>query len=265
MITDRWRTIMTTKTLKRVMGLALASAVASPVSAEIAGVQFSAEMISSAPDGQEVVGRMFVGDGRMRMEMTQQGREVIRISDQNRGMEWILFPDQQTYMEQSGQPGADAPTAMAPSAEMNPCAGMAGLDCRRIGEESVGGRAAVKWEMAMTREGQTLTGAQWIDVERGLPLKHQMPNGETMELVLVGQDSIDGRGVEKWEMTTTGPNQAPTKTLQWYDPEIKLSVREEFPGGYVRELKSIRIGEQPDHLFSVPAGYTRVEMPQSPQ
>jgi hypothetical protein len=92
-----------------------------------------------------------------------------------------------------------------------------------------------------------------------------MPNGETMELILVGQDTIDGRAVEKWEMTTTAPDQAPTKTLQWYDPQLKLAVREEFPGGFVRELTSIRIGEQPDHLFTVPAGYNRTEMPQSPQ
>jgi hypothetical protein len=252
------------KVLTRV-GLSLASVLASTASAEIAGVQFSADMVSSAPDGQVVSGKMFVGDGRMRMEMSQQGRQVIRISDQNRGMEWILFPDQQTYLEQVGRPGADMPSQTAATAEANPCAGMPGLECRRVGEDSIGGRAAIKWEMVMNHEGQTLTGVQWIDVERGLPLKHQMPNGETMELILVGQDTIDGRAVEKWEMTTTAPDQAPTKTLQWYDPQLKLAVREEFPGGFVRELTSIRIGEQPDHLFTVPAGYNRTEMPQSPQ
>jgi hypothetical protein len=247
-------------------GIALASVLAATAHAEIAGVQFSADMMSSGPDGQVAAGKMFVGEGRMRMEMSQQGREIIRISDQNRGMEWILFPDQQTYLEQGGAPGAGEPMpARPPSAETNPCGDMPGLTCRRVGEESVGGRAAVKWEMEVTHEGQTMRGAQWIDAERGLPLKHEMPNGETMELKLVGNETIDGRQVEKWEMTTTAPDQQPVRTSQWYDPQLKLSVREEFPGGFVRELKSIRIGDQPDHLFSVPAGYTRMEMPQQGQ
>ncbi|MCG6896480.1 MAG: hypothetical protein LJE61_09070 [Thiocapsa sp.] len=249
------------------IGIALATALVATARGEIAGVQFSADMISRGPDGQVVSGRMYVGDGRMRMEMTQQGREIVRISDQNRRMEWILFPDQQSYIEQGGsegQGGGDAPAPL-PSAESDPCAGMPGMSCRRLGQEDVSGRPAVKWEMVMTHEGKTLKGVQWIDAERGLPLKHEMPNGETMELKLVGNESIEGRQVEKWEMTTTLPNEQPSRTFQWYDPQLKLSVREEFPGGYVRELKSIRIAEQPDHLFTVPAGYTRMEMPSPEQ
>lgn len=245
-------------------GLALSSLLASGAHAEIAGVQFSADMVSRAPDGRVETVRMFVGDGRMRKEMSQQDRDVVQIIDQNRGLSWVLFPAQQTYLEQAAGPGEDASAGAPPaSAEADPCAGMPGLTCQRVGEESVGGRAAVKWEMVMTHEGQSMQGTLWIDAERAIPLKHQMSNGETMELLMVGTDTIDGRAVEKWEMTTAAPNQEPTRILQWYDPELKLSVREEFPGGGVRELKSIQIGDQPDHLFGVPAGYTRVEMSQS--
>jgi hypothetical protein len=244
------------------VGVALATLLTTSARAEIAGAQFSADMISTGPDNQVVSGRMYVGDGRVRMEMTQQGRQIVRISDQNRRIEWVLFPDQQTYLERGAPPG-EAPAAplAAPSAETDPCAGLPGMTCRRVGEEQVGGRAAVKWEMQMTHEGKTLIGAQWIDVQRGLPLKHLMPNGDTMELQMLGTETLDGRTVEKWQMTTTSANQAPAQSLQWYDPELKLSVREEFPGGFVRELKSISVGPQPDHLFTVPAGYTRTEMP----
>ena len=113
----------------------------------------------------------------------------------------------------------------------------------------------------MTQQGETLTGSQWLDQERGIPLKSVMPNGQSMELRILGQESIDGRNVEKWEMTTTVPKQQPMRTFQWYDPVLELAVREEFPGGYVSELKNIRIGPQPDDLFVVPAGYERVTMP----
>lgn len=242
----------------------LGAALAVTAQAEIAGVQFSAEMVSRGTDAPSASGKMYVGDGRMRIEMIQEGREIVRISDHHRRMEWILFPEQKSYLERSAPASAGdrSPAPIpAPSAENNPCDGLQGVTCRRAGEEDVSGRAAIKWEMTVTHEGQTLTGAPWIDVQRGLPLKYLMPNGQSMELKMVGTETIEGRGVEKWEMTTVAPNQQPMRTFQWYDPELKLSVREEFPGGNVRELDNIQIGAQPDHLFTVPAGYSRMEMP----
>ncbi|EGV33740.1 hypothetical protein ThidrDRAFT_0429 [Thiorhodococcus drewsii AZ1] len=236
----------------------LSSAVMATAGAQIAGTQFSADMVSRGPDGQVSTGKMYVGDGRMRVEMNQQGKEVVRITDQTQGRELLLFPDRKGYMERDL--AADRQDSPA-SANADPCAGLDGVNCRKVGEEDVGGRAAVKWEMSVVRDGQTLTGVQWIDVERGLPLKYRMPNGQSMELRMVGKETIDGRAVEKWEMTSAAPNQQPVKTFQWYDPELKLSVREEFPGGYVRELDRIQVGDQPDALFDIPAGYSRMESP----
>jgi hypothetical protein len=188
---------------------------------------------------------------------------VVRITDQTRQMEWILFPEQQNYIERGPAPGqAKAPPPSEPSAEADPCVGVAGLTCRRVGVEEVGGRPAVKWEMSATQQGETLTGVQWLDRERGIPLKHVMPNGQTMELKILGKETIDGRQVEKWEMISTAPKQEATRSFQWYDSELKLAVREEFPGGFVSELKNIRVGPQPDSLFVVPAGYSRMTMPQ---
>ncbi|MBK1721982.1 hypothetical protein [Thiocystis violacea] len=227
--------------------------------AEIAGVEFSADMVSHGPDGQTTTGKMYVGDTRMRVEMSQQGKEMVRITDQGRGMEWIVFPAEKGYFERSVPQSAGAPSA--PSADTSPCEGVSGLTCQKAGQEEVAGRPAVKWEMTVTRDGQTTTGAQWIDVERGLPLKYQMPNGQAMELKMLGSETIAGRPVEKWQMTTTAPNQQPVETFQWYDPELKLSVREEFPGGYVRELDNIQIGKQADGLFAVPSDYTKMEAP----
>ena len=244
----------------------LATLLAASAQAGSGAPQFSADMVRRGPEGEATSGKMYVGDGRTRMEMSQQGREVIRISDQNRRMEWILFPAEQSYLERGAPPGAEgAPPPGQPSAEADPCAALPGVTCRRVGVEDVNGRPAVKWEMSTTQEGKTLTGAQWLDQERGMPLKSVMPNGPTMELKILGQETVDGRLVEKWEMTMTAPNQQPSRTFQWYDPELKLAVREEFPGGYVSELKNIRVGPQPDDLFTVPAGYKRMTMPQGGQ
>ncbi|NEV60732.1 hypothetical protein [Thiorhodococcus minor] len=240
----------------------LGAALTVSAQAEIAGTQFSADMVSRGPDGQSTTGKMYVGDDRMRVEMSQQGRDMVRITDQKNGMEWILFPEQKGYMEREIPQDARSDSPMSQlSAEANPCEGVSGLVCRKAGQEEVAGRPAIKWEMKVERDGQTATGAQWIDVERGLPLKYQMPNGQSMELEMLGSETIDGRPVEKWQMTTTVPNKQPVQTFQWYDPELKLSVREEFPGGFVRELDNIRVGDQPDARFQVPEGYTKMDQP----
>jgi len=227
-----------------------------------AGVAFSADMIRKGGDGQESTGKMYVSDGRVRTEMMQDGSEVVRITDTTRRVEWILFPEQHNYMERGGTSGPGGqPVSGADVSQKDPCAGVPGLVCRKIGEETISGRPAVGWEMASSQQGQDLKGEQWVDQERGVPLRQMMPNGQKMELNLVGGESLEGRMVEKWEMVVTAPNREPVRSLQWYDPELELAIREEFPGGFVSELKSIRVGDQPDSLFTVPAGYQRISMP----
>jgi hypothetical protein len=245
--------------------LATGLLVAGSAAAESDGKEFSAEMVQRGPEGEMSSGKMFVGDGKMRSEMVHQGQQVVRITDTERGVEWMLFPEQKKYMErQLAAPGGEKPP-MAASPADDPCAGMPGLTCRKVGEETLSGRTAVKWEMVASHQGQTMKSTQWIDKERGVPLRQEMPNGQTTELKIVGEETLNGRAVEKWEMVATMPGQQPTKTFQWYDPALELAVRQEFPGGFVSELKDLRVGEQPDHLFTIPAGYERMSMPKGMQ
>jgi hypothetical protein len=227
-------------------------------------VQFAADMVSSGPNSAPT-GKMFVGAGRVRVELEQNGQRIVRISDQARRTDWVLFPAQKGYLERSAPAGAVAPLPAPPSAEQNPCDGLQEVQCTRIGAEPVAGRAAIKWEMSVIRDGKTLTGTQWLDVERGLPLKYVMPNGQAMELKQLGTEIIEERTVEKWEMTVTIPEQQPARTVQWFDPLLKLALREELPDGTVRMLQHIEIGSQPDGLFQVPTEYTRLEKPPTAQ
>jgi hypothetical protein len=230
--------------------------------AEADGPQFSAEMHQRGPGSQETSGQMFVADGKVRVEMAAQGQAMVRITDEQRKVEWVLFPDQKTYLERTAGPdqgGGPAPTPAA-FAE-NPCAGVPGLTCRKLGDEAVSGRPTAKWEITGNQDGKSVTTTQWIDKDRGIPLRQEFPDGGSMLLALQGKETIEGRGVEKWEVVVEAPGREATHTFQWYDPELKLAVRQEFPGGAVSELKNIRVGKQPDDLFVVPAGYTRVQTP----
>lgn len=229
-----------------------------------AGTEFSAEMLQHGPQGQVSTGKLFVGDKRVRTEMSQQGRQIIQIADENQGIARILLPDQKKYMEhQLGGSGTGRSLGAKVKRAKDPCdSGTSGLTCRRLGEAAISGRTTIKWEMVASHQGQTMKSTHWIDKERGVPLRQEMPDGRTTELKLVAMENLDGRQVEKWEMVMTIPNQPETRTFRWFDPELELDIREELPGGMVSELKNIRIGKQPDELFNVPAGYERVTDPQ---
>ena len=229
--------------------------------AQGAGPEFSADMSKRGPDGKGTSSKMFVGDGKVRIEMVAQGQSIVRITDEKRRVEWILFPDQKNYLERKAGPD-EAAAPVSKSYAEDPCAGAPGLSCRKVGEEVIVGRPAVKWEMTGEHDGKPVTSIQWIDTERGIPLRQQFPDGGTMVLTMQGQETLDGRAVEKWEAVIEAPGRPETRTFQWYDPELKLAVRQEFPGGGVSEMTNIRLGKQPDDLFVVPAGYSTAPQPQ---
>ncbi len=248
----------------RIIALVAAMAaawVSVPAHGQSSGAPFSADTIQSGPQGPVSKGKMYVGKNRMRVEGEQQGRQFIRITDDDKQVEWILFPDQRTYMERRAPPGTPE-KAERSAGDTNPCAvPTPGMQCTKLGTETLSGRKTDKWEISFSQQGQTMKTTQWIDTDRGTPLRQEMAGGQSMDLKLVGTETLDGRKVEKWEVTAILPNQAPSKSYQWYDPELRLAVRQDLPGGYVSELKNIRVGDQPDSVFSIPEGYSRTEQP----
>jgi len=249
-------------TIRRALAIGLLAVTSGMV---LAGTEFSAETSQHGPQGTLSSGKLFVGDKRVRAELSHQGQQIIRITDEGRGVEWMLFPDRKKYMEQAlSGPGAAMPGTRTIWAK-DPCASMPGLTCRQLGEEKIGGRTAVKWEMVASHQERTMKSTQWIDKERGVPLRQELFDGQTTALKFVAMEELNGRRVEKWEMIATMPGRPETRTFQWFDPELELAVRQEFPGGMVSELKNIRVGKQPDDLFKVPAGYERMTVPVVPQ
>ncbi len=76
----------------------------------------------------------------------------------------------------------------------------------------------------------------------------------------LGIESIGGRPTEKWEFITTRQGQS-MRAVFWFDRKLRMPIRREFPGGYVGELRDIKEGPQPAHLFTVPQGYTKLDLP----
>lgn len=242
------------------LAIGLAAILVAPIA--LADAEFSAEMIQRGPDGQSSAGKILVGKDKTRTEAVHQGQTLVRITDDQRGMEWILFPDRKSYVERSTL-GPDGKPKAEPTAQ-DPCAGLPGLSCQAKGEETIAGRSTLVWEITVRQDGKTATVTQWIDKERGpaFALRQTMVEGGQMERILLGQEELAGRKTEKWEVKMTGPDGKTMSTTEWYDPELKMAIKQEYPGGLVSELVGIRVGPQADENFTLPAGYTRMEMPQ---
>lgn len=223
-----------------------------------AQADYRAEAVQTTPGGQVMGAQIAVGKGTVRTEFQHDGESVVQIINLSNGQKTMLFPAKKTYMQSpTGEP-------VPHGKHSNPCELMPGAQCVEQGRESIDGHPVIKWQVSVNAQGRNLVGTQWVDIERGMPVRIVSPNGEQTDSRLLGRESMQGREVEKWETTTKLPNGQTLTGRQWYDPALDTLLREELPNGATRELKKIETGDLPADLFSVPAGYTRVEPPAGP-
>jgi len=219
-------------------------------------VQFSADTVEMMAGQEPHHGHLYIGADQVRTDFDMDGDSVIQIIDMARQEAIVINTAQKSFMRRRAPGDSVQP---APSGDANPCAGMQNLVCRETGTEKVNGRLARKYEISGA--GQQGVMQFWIDVERKMPLRQLMPDGSGMELRMVAMEKLGGRLTEKWEVTEQATDGKSQTSLQWYDPELKMNIREERPGGITRELTNIKPGVQPADLFSVPAGYSEIAMP----
>jgi hypothetical protein len=231
--------------------------------AVLAATEYSAmTRISTAQQG-DITARIFVGESGIRSEYELDGNKLVQITDFEAGVVSLVNPALRSYKQ---RPITMADAAMAgkhlQSSDASPCAGWPGLVCTSHGTEQINGRMAVKWSMAPGDGGQGGALTVWLDRQRGMPLKQVLPDGATMSRRLLGTETVSQRQAEKWEITVRTANGASSVSYQWYDDGLGTSIREEQPGGYVREVYEIRTGPQPASLFTVPDAYSKVEVGQ---
>jgi len=223
--------------------------------------EFSATAVQRAPDTEPLKMRIHVGREAVRTETERPRGRVVEILWPERGRRVMLLPERQVYMELPLRSGGLQAILRAGQAR-DPCAWVAGeARCQDLGLEEVHGRTTRHWRITVPAPDGARTSEHWIDTERGLPLREIFADGTRLELRFVGMEERDGRQTEKWERVRTGPDRRSFRSWQWYDPGLGIAVREEIPGGFVRELTGIRIGPQDPDLFMVPPGYRRVEGP----
>jgi hypothetical protein len=111
----------------------------------------------SVADGQTVEARIYTGDKKSRIEMPQ-ATMILRL---DRGVTWMIMPDQGMYMEQPVDPKMAAQTSREMPGE---------TERKSLGKESVNGREAEKFLVIYSQAGRTDSVHQWIDGD-GIPVR----------------------------------------------------------------------------------------------
>ena len=210
---------------------ALALALASLAPTRSAAQEFSANVVTTPPQGSQT-SRIYVGKNKVRIQTLDQGQPaggVIFDVDSNSAI--ILNDKDHSYIGggndavanamlsgtgvgalwrffrplNAGSPCDDWNDAVKPLARFDSTKTPPQFACTSLGDESVNGRSARKWAVVSTVDGKTDNATVWIDHE--------------LHVVSKSQDTTE-----------------------------------------VEELRNIAEGSQPDSLFAIPAGYKQLDL-----
>jgi len=216
-------------------------------------VEFSADAIISVPQKPIKQTKLFVSKKAVRRESVVNGQPMVEIVYPEEGRAIFINDPLKSYKERSfvRQNKTDS--------DNNPCAQIQDSVCEKIGTESINGIKTEKWQIISNNRGRKLRTLHWIDIKRKLAIREFFPDGSVAELKMVKKEKVNGRNTEKWQRTLSRPDGKTFKSYQWYDTSLKIAIREELPGGYLRELKNIKISKQPVSLFDAPSSYKKIE------
>ena len=124
---------------------------------------FSADIVSVA-EGERMTGKMYAGMNKMRFETS----EMITITRMDKGVIWMIMPEEKMYMEQKLPTGTVIPTKEPAQNE---------IERILIGTESFDGKAVDKYQVTMTDGGKKVSHYQWIAKDSGFPLKMAAMDG----------------------------------------------------------------------------------------
>ncbi len=220
---------------------------------------YTAETVQTAPDQPDRTGVITKSGQFLRLEFTQDGQQIIQILRPTEGLTYVLFPATQSYIERRGpaepEEFSDSYTPPCPTeAEQN------GLQCSRLGLEVYQSIPVERWHIGA--EGDPSQMLILWDPSRKRALRQEMSNGTLVQMTFLGRQEVEGREAEHWVTEVSRQGAVTMRNEWWYDPELKLVLRETLPDGTRRKLQNITVGEVDPRLFTVPDGWQRIETPQ---
>jgi len=232
--------------------------IVSTAHAAVTDKQFSADAVITIPGEPQTVSKLYVGNNVVRTDINTQNGLIIDIVFPMEGKLIKLNPQFKQYINIPVRKQTNDSKLNA-----NPCDRLQNASCALLGEELINGLKTKKWQVITLVNNKKVKTLHWIDKQRKLAVREIFNDGTTANMKLLKEEMINNRNVEKWVRTLHRVDGSIVSSYQWYDPQLKISIREELPGGYIRELKNIVLARQKSDLFKVPEGYSRVKPDQS--
>lgn len=221
-----------------------------------ASISYSATAHHRLPGQPETSGKIVKSAQNIRLEFEQDGQSVIQILRPTEGLMFVLNPQDKTYFELRSQ----AMPAVKTDGYSTPCPDTTQIaHCERIGTSTVSGIAVERW--ALTRKPQSRPLIILWDSTRRRALRQEFPDGSVMAMRFQAMQDLNGRMTEHWVIKITMPDQPANTGSWWFDPELRLVVREDLPGGEIRRLENITTGAVEDTAFLPPEGWEKQNPP----
>jgi hypothetical protein len=217
-------------------------------------IQFSADAVMSSPGRADVSTHLYYSPGRIRKEFYYYGEPVIQILDAEKQISLMCFTQQQVCYENKS---VEAINIGIENSVQTPCKAGDGVSCENQGEEKLNNRTAIKWEITTQQGDQKVVSSLWLDKELGIPVKQTLSNGAAVDLTWLGSEPLGNRDTEKWLQKISLPDGQVQQSYQWFDKELKISIREAFDNGNSQELKHIVVEKLSDKLFTIPLGFEK--------
>jgi len=241
-----------------IFGVLLTALVTNAAMGYQVAMEFSATAVQKTPEGPEYSTRMYIGKDNIRKDSIQNNIPVVEIVKLKEQVRIFLVPEEKIYM-QIANPRLEKQNIQDRTISAIPCEGLPNTRCEMLGKEEINNRGAEKWEFVATYNNQHYRSLHWVDVEHRMFVREFFPDGTISELTPEGVENVNGRQTEKWLWMLSGADGKMQSATQWYDPELKIMIKEELQGGFLRELREVKTGAQDNNLFKIPAGYKQVE------
>lgn len=221
---------------------------------ESPAVSFTADAIQQR-GGVVSQAKLYWDDGSVRFEYREQGIPMVQIFDnKNRKMIW-LDTHSKVYM-QTELSDQQAATVTDESAEyFDPCNNFADAECNHLKSAIINGRKTDKWLITFNIEGRDQHIFQWIDRKHRILVRQENPDGSVLDVRILDAQEVNGRLVHKVDMIAISPDGSSIHSIQWYDDELNIIVRQQADDGSIDELRNIQVENVDPTLFAIPEGY----------
>ncbi len=220
-------------------------------------VQFSATAVMSSPGSADITSRIYFSPEKIRKEFFYYGEPVVEILNSKAKVSLMCFSDQKICYENTLLENIDVGIS---EAKVNPCSSLKNITCERIGEEVLNKRKAIKWKLSRKQDEKIYYSYVWVDAEINIMVKNLENKKSTLELVWQGNEQLGTRETQKWmEIVSLGDGQL-IKRQQWFDTELKISIRQLYSNGSHQELKDIVVEKLNKNLFEMPIGFEKKVM-----